>query len=307
MLRKTLCGGVTALVSAAITLVGLTARGADGRIEINQACAVQTGCGPGDSAGFPVTLTGDSYVLTGDLEVTDHNVDAIRVGADHVWLDLGGFTIQGPVSCTLPGPVCVPDSGSGNGIVAPTSSSISYTTVRNGTIRGFAASGIQLQEHARVEHVTVAENRLSGVFYSYGGLVRDVQATRNGLAGISGPSFAVVARNQVYGNFRGITAGSGLVMVENAVDDNATKGIEVFLGSVVSGNQLRRNGGPGISTSAGSVLLDNLVVESGQVRVAGLAAFNVIRNPSGKPILPAGIGLLFENLCNGSALAGDCQ
>lgn len=185
MLRKTLQGGVTALVSAAVALVGVTARGADGRIEINQACAVQTGCGPGDSAGFPVTLTGDSYVLTGDLAVSDPDLDAIRIGANHVWLDLGGFTIQGPVSCTLPGPACVPSSGSGNGILAPVSSSISYTAVRNGTIRGFAASGIQLQEHARIEHITVAENRLSGVFYSFGGLVRDVHASRNGLAGIS--------------------------------------------------------------------------------------------------------------------------
>lgn len=95
--------------------------------------------------------------------------------------------------------------------------------------------------------------------------------------------------------------------MENSVDGNATKGIEMFLGSVVSENRLRQNGGPGISTSAGSVLLGNLVVESGQVRVAGLAAFNVIRNPAGQAIFPSGIGYIFETMCNGSATASNCQ
>ena len=42
----------------------------DGVLEINQTCAVQTGCFVGDTAGYPVTIyskTGGSYRLTGDL------------------------------------------------------------------------------------------------------------------------------------------------------------------------------------------------------------------------------------------------
>ena len=41
-----------------------------GRLEINQICAVETGCFPGDAAGFPVTLTTPgSYALTGNLSL----------------------------------------------------------------------------------------------------------------------------------------------------------------------------------------------------------------------------------------------
>ena len=40
----------------------------DGVLEINQTCAVQTGCFAGDSPGFPVTITQPgSYRLTSNL------------------------------------------------------------------------------------------------------------------------------------------------------------------------------------------------------------------------------------------------
>jgi hypothetical protein len=47
---------------------------AEGIAEINQTCAVQTGCFAGDSPGFPVTIDGSaggSYRLTSDLSVAD--------------------------------------------------------------------------------------------------------------------------------------------------------------------------------------------------------------------------------------------
>ena len=44
----------------------------DGVLEINQACAVETGCMPGDTAGFPVAiLTSGSYRLTSSPAVPD--------------------------------------------------------------------------------------------------------------------------------------------------------------------------------------------------------------------------------------------
>jgi hypothetical protein len=43
----------------------------DGQLEINQACAVNTGCFPGDDPGFPVTITQPgSYRLTGNLDLS---------------------------------------------------------------------------------------------------------------------------------------------------------------------------------------------------------------------------------------------
>lgn len=39
-----------------LTLLVATAQASDGVAEINQACAVNTGCVAGDTAGFPVSL-----------------------------------------------------------------------------------------------------------------------------------------------------------------------------------------------------------------------------------------------------------
>jgi len=75
----------------------------DGQLEINRACAVNTGCFTGDSAGYQVTITQPgSYRLTGDLDLSALSPDlqAVEVGAPAVTLDLGGFQIIGPTTCT---------------------------------------------------------------------------------------------------------------------------------------------------------------------------------------------------------------
>lgn len=73
--------------------------------EISQACAVNTGCFAGDTAGFPVTIAvSGSYRLTTDLVNTNANVHGIRVAADYVTIDLNGFRVAGPVTCSGVGP-----------------------------------------------------------------------------------------------------------------------------------------------------------------------------------------------------------
>ena len=73
------------LVSLSCLLaLGVSAPGyaVDGVLEINQTCAVQTGCFSGDDPGFPVTIvTPGSYRLTGNLTVPDENTGAIVVQA----------------------------------------------------------------------------------------------------------------------------------------------------------------------------------------------------------------------------------
>ena len=53
----------------------------EGVLEINQACAVNTGCFPGDTALFPVIIQGamapGSYILTSNLVVPDPNTTAV--------------------------------------------------------------------------------------------------------------------------------------------------------------------------------------------------------------------------------------
>ncbi len=66
----------------------------DGVIEINQTCAVNTGCSVGDSAGLPVSITNPgSYRLTSNLTTGSKQVTAILITTSDVTVDLNGFTI----------------------------------------------------------------------------------------------------------------------------------------------------------------------------------------------------------------------
>jgi len=40
-----------------VLFLAMPARASDGVLEINQTCAIQTGCFAGDTAGFPVTIS----------------------------------------------------------------------------------------------------------------------------------------------------------------------------------------------------------------------------------------------------------
>ncbi len=126
---------VSDLLIAVTTVISIApVFAADGQLEINQACA-NVGCFAGDGAGLPVSISSPgSYLLTGNLSTADVNATVIAVSGSSVTLDLNGFAVIGPVSCTGKPPVC---SASGSGIGVSISSSRSVT-VRNGTIRGFA-------------------------------------------------------------------------------------------------------------------------------------------------------------------------
>jgi len=121
------------LASLLVLLVPIAAHAGDGRLEINAAC-VAAGCFAGDTPGFPVQITSaGSYLLTSNLTVPDADTTAITLGAG-ASLDLGGFTIAGPTSCTGTPAVCT-GTGGGSGI-----SSGTQTSVRNGRITGMGSS-----------------------------------------------------------------------------------------------------------------------------------------------------------------------
>ncbi len=70
----------------------------DGVLEINQACAVNTGCFPGDTPGFPVTISGfppeSSYRLTSSLQVPGTNTDGLFLFGPHITIDFNGFSLS---------------------------------------------------------------------------------------------------------------------------------------------------------------------------------------------------------------------
>ena len=120
----------------------------DGVLEINQTCAISTGCFAGDGPGYPVTLGGEgSYRLTANLDVSDPNVDAIAVNGDGVEIDLNGFEISGPVSCTGLGSAVSCGAGTGMGVDAALKNRVD---VRNGRIRRFGSNGINLGDGGAV-------------------------------------------------------------------------------------------------------------------------------------------------------------
>jgi hypothetical protein len=96
-------------------------------------------------AGFPIIICNSgSYRLSGNISVSDVNTTAILIVVTDVTVDLNGFTISGPVTCTDTDPVQCSGSGQGNGIADAGSAGINNVTIINGTIRGMGNSGIGL-------------------------------------------------------------------------------------------------------------------------------------------------------------------
>ena len=88
----------------------------DGVVLIDQNRALAGGITPGDTPGFPVTTSQeDAYRLTGNLTAPDTNTDGIVITANHVTIDLNGFSIIGASVCGGSPITCSP-GGSANGM-----------------------------------------------------------------------------------------------------------------------------------------------------------------------------------------------
>ncbi|GAB4171771.1 MAG: hypothetical protein Kow0020_06620 [Wenzhouxiangellaceae bacterium] len=168
---------------ALITLAGLTtaAHAVDGVYEINSAC-VSFGCFSGDSGGFPVTIANPgSYRLTSNLNTTSANTTLIEVTADNVSIDLNGFSLTGPASCSGSSVVCT-NTGTGIGINA---SSRENVRVYNGTVRGMGQDGIVVGGSAWLEALNIVENGRDGVIAaSPGSVLRRLSVRENGRDGV---------------------------------------------------------------------------------------------------------------------------
>jgi hypothetical protein len=295
-------------------LCASAASAGDGRTEISQASVLAGG-------GFPFVISASgSYVLTSDLTVSDPDTDAIQIGVDDVSLDLNGFTIQGPVSCTGgTGGVtisCTP-SGQGSAIVSDdifnNNAKRSNLIVRNGTIRGFAQNGVLFFFHDfgfLLQDVTVAETgefaallqgavvrnsvlRASGDVEIDSGVVAQVSAfgidddfTVNGTL--------VANSNASGGNSEGLLAGTGVAVVDSSIRDNEGFGISCT-SCLANGNAIDGNGLSGIAIS-------------GAAGFSGGYTNNVINDhPSGDPVTGAGATYMFPNLCDGSTSSSVCD
>lgn len=187
---------------AACLALATPVQAVDGVLEINQTCAVQTGCFAGDTAGFPVTIgQAGSYRLTGNLEVPSTTADGIEVLAEGVTLDLNGFRLEGP------------GSGSGNGVEGE-----GDLVVRNGFVRSFGARGIVLTGGI-VEDMVVSLNGGDGISSTEGKtLVRGCVVTDNGGVGLDLGARAGYGENLVADNAQRAVIG-GQAVASNACDE----------------------------------------------------------------------------------------
>ncbi len=225
-MKRVVCACMLAALASSLYAV-------DGVVLIDQSHAMAGNITPGDTPGFPVTLSQPgSYRLAGDLIVPDGNTTAIKIIADHVTLDLNGFSIIGPTICTSSPATCPPIAqGIGvqadNGFAADGPRGI---RVFNGTVRGMGSTGILITgAGALIERVTADSNGGGGFLIA--GSVIESTATRNGTFGI----FATIVR-------------------DSYVTDNHNDGIELdAIGGVATGNIASFNGGNGITDPNGSV------------------------------------------------------
>lgn len=246
--RPAVRGGAIGLVGCLVWLVALPSLAVDGVREINQVCAVQSGCFSGDTPGFPVTIdgsAGQSYRLVGDLVVPDENTDGITVSASDVGIDLNNFSII-QAACVGATANCTPTSGSGSG-VRFASASVRGLSVRNGSVVGMGSHGVDASVQGEVRGVRARWNRARGVRARDDSIIADNMVIENG--GI------------------GIDAGADSTVSNNTSSSNVGDGIKTGPSCVVSGNTTRSNGGAGIFVGLASTVSNNTAVENTSIGI----------------------------------------
>lgn len=237
----------------------------DGVLEINQACAVNTGCFSGDAAGYPVTIDGSagkSYRLTSSLKLPDGNTTGIEIsgvggiGLAGATIDLNGFTVGCfPASCPI---------GTGSAIESDLTLPVPplLIRVRNGMVQGAGDNGLALGILSVVEDVTAAGNRGVGINVGDHSTVTRSRAFNSGGIGISVGSFSIVERCTSSLNAAdGFDGGDGSSFTGNTSSENGDDGIQATSGSAVQANTVRSNGGTGLRLSLDATYRGNTITD----------------------------------------------
>jgi hypothetical protein len=291
-----------------LALATFSAQAGNGRIQISQTDALAGGITSSDTAGFPVTLDiAGSYVLTSDLVVVDINTHAIALTSGDVTIDLNGFSIIGPASCTggnsNGGDLACSPSGSGNGIDA----NATFVTIRNGFIRGFGNHGINLASSCRVTDVNLTENVVDGIHYLDSCILRNNVAWKNGQDGFdAGQASLMVSNTSNRNGAYGMRGNTGSAYVGNSASDNGTDGIAGLVGgNLMRDNSAESNLQNGISAGAGAVVTGNIVRNNTgqQLFLNGTAGYgqnNINLSNNGTTTVTGGVNM-GDNACDGNS------
>ena len=255
----------TILLALILIALASPALASDGAIDINQTCALQTGCVTGDGPGFPVVLAqSGSYRLTSDLTVAVGG--GIVATADGVSIDLNGFTVAGPVVCTGEGASLScsgPLGGSGISFSAPGMEADRFS-VRNGRVTGFGVAGISGGSRGRIRNVQATGNGEYGIRLENGSIVTDSSGDRGGAGGVFGTNAVILDHVGARGSFfNGIVLEHGGLVVAGRTTGNGVVGILASDGAVVTRAISGQNGSYGIKVRAGSLVSENTTFANG--------------------------------------------
>jgi len=235
----------TLIAFAALAALGSSAFA---QATITQSKALAGNVTPGDAPGYPITLSVPGhYQLKGNLNVPA-GVNGIEIIAANVTLDLNGFSLNGPVSCTRNASTrlvtCVGSGGAkrdGVKIVQP------GAVLRNGTVQGFDGTGVSVSDgaSARVEDLRSAQNFYNGIVAL--GANASILASRssfelNGSSGVAvqyGGNF--VDSSASFNNQVGFGGSCHTLIVNSVATGNLGSGV---LGVSAKGVVSKRNGAP---------------------------------------------------------------
>jgi hypothetical protein len=248
-----------------------------GVTEINQTRALEGGVTPGDTPGFPVTISvSGSYQLTSNLEVADTATGAIDVVTDvqevhPVEIDMNGFSVLGPGVCSatysnnlLTAVACNPAPAGGFGIRA---SSRKAVNVHDGTVRGVGGHGVDVGE-GLVYNIIAMHNGGTGVRTSDNSLVRNIRADLNDGAGISISDGMLESAVVTRSDSSGVHAG-GAVVRRVHVQWSKANGIQTGFGAQVYNCVSVQNGWSGVTTAGQSLIVNNNIRHNGQWGIVG--------------------------------------
>lgn len=240
-----------------------SATASDGVIEINHTCATQTGCFPGDSPGYPVTITtgSTSYVLTSKLVIPNAVTSGIQITTNNVSIDLNQFAVILSFCDNGSTDDCTPLAGTGVGVQ---STGIYYgNSVKDGSIIGMGLSGVDLGPGSSVTNLLVQWNRAEGIEAANDSIVRNNRVNLNGGIGIFVSNGSIVEDNVVRENGSNGISASVATVIGNVVrgngETNSHHGI-FCQRCLIRENIVRSNTGFGLSIAPDSAYSDNVIV-----------------------------------------------
>jgi len=213
--------------------------------EVEPMTPVQSLAGSG-SAQHVINQPG-SYYLTGNITVGTPGIDGIQVDCNDVTIDLCGFALVGPGKH---------QSGSASGIFA---NSVSNLAVRNGTIRDFTGSGIELAStggNHLLKDLRLSDNRGSGILaYSLSTII-GCTAARNLQDGIYAEHSTIINCTTVNNGSRGMLVGYGTA-VNCIANNNGNAGIQAVCCTIIDSVANYNKATAGIFAAGTGTILKN--------------------------------------------------